>query len=194
VRIVRLPWTPRALRGIANFSFSKLVIAEVARSRHRIAELTRVYPSAGREELARRLVDSKKATASTAGAVSGFFGLASVPLDLVLVTVLQISLLVDMAVLHGVSLKSARAQDELLDVLGFANGIGPLVRAGPKVVGRIAVAIFERGGLPGLGRAVPVVASPITAWLNSRAIKRVGREGMRFYSREERRQKSSEQA
>ena len=108
--------------------------SEIGRARERVAELERTYPSADRRELAQRLIDKKKAIAGTSGAVSGLFGLVSVPIDLTFVTYLQISLLVDLAVLHKVNLKSERARDELLDLLGYANGVGPLVRAGPKVL------------------------------------------------------------
>jgi hypothetical protein len=182
--------SPAALRRLASTRFSSLILREIGRARRRVLDLSRTYPSAGRAELAQRLIDGKKALAATSGAVGGLFGLVSVPLDLVVVTYLQISLLVDIAVLHRVNLKSERAQEELLDLLGYANGAGPLVRAGPKVLGRIAVALFERGGLPGLGRAVPVVAAPLTAWLNNRALARVGREAVRYYSREGRRQRA----
>lgn len=182
--------TPRQLKRLAGRKFSDLVLSEIHRSRERIAELQRSYPSAKRPELANRLIDAKKTLAATGGAISGLFGLVSVPLDLVFVTYLQVSLLVDIAVLSGVNLKSARAQDELLDLLGYANGVGPAVRAGPKLVGTIAVALFNRGGLPVLGRAVPVVASPLTAWLNNRALKRVGQEALRYYEKEGRRERA----
>ena len=186
------PLTPKDLKKLANRKFSDLVLAEIHRSRARIGALQTTYPSADRNELATRLIDTKKTIATTGGAVSGLFGLVSVPLYLVFVTYLQVSLLVDIAVLTGVNLKSARAQDELLDLLGYANGTGPLVRAGPKVLGRIAVALLQRGGLPGLGRAVPVVASPLTAYLNNRALKRVGQEALRYYAREGKRQKADD--
>jgi uncharacterized protein (DUF697 family) len=178
--------TPEQLRRIANQSFSGLVLGEIGRAKERVVELERTYPSASRRELAQRLVDSKKAIASTSGAVSGLFGLVSIPLDLVFISYLQISLLVDVATLYRVNLKSDRAQSELLDLLGYANGTGPLLRAGPKVIGRIAVALFQRGGLPTLGRAVPVVAAPLTAWLNNQALARAGDEAVRFYARETR--------
>jgi hypothetical protein len=186
-------FTPAKLKKLAGAQFSSLVIAEIGRAKARIHELERTYPSAGREEIATRLIDDKKTLASTGGAVSGLFGLVSVPLDLVFVTYLQIALLVSIAVLHKVNLKSERAQDELLDLLGYANGAGPVMRAGPKVVGRIAIALFQRGGLPWLGRAVPVIASPLTAYLNNRALKRVGDEAMRFYSKEGKKQKADDQ-
>ncbi len=179
------------LKSIASMSFSSLVLSEIGRARKRIAELERTYPSADRRELSQRLIDAKKTIASTSGAISGLFGLFSLPLDLVFVAYLQTSLLVDMATLHRVNLKSPRAQADLLDLLAWANGAGgPLVRAGPKLVGRIAVALFQRGGLPALGRAVPVVAAPVTAWLNNRALARVGREAMLHYSHESKRERA----
>lgn len=184
--------TPKQLRALASAQFSTLVLAEIGRAKARQHELERTYPSAGRKELATRLIDAKKSLAATGGAVSGLFGLVSVPLDLVFVTYLQISLLVDIAVLHQVNLKSERAHNELLDVLGYANGTGPLVRAGPKVLGTIAMAMLQRGGLPWLGRAVPVIASPLTAYLNNRALKRVGDEAMRFYAKEGKKQKADD--
>ncbi len=186
--------TPKKLKELANARFSDLVLSEIGRARDRVAELERTYPSAGRRELGQRLIDKKKAIAGTSGAVSGLFGLVSVPLELSFVTYLQVSLLVDLAVLHKVNLKSERARDELLDLLGYANGVGPLVRAGPKVLGRITQAILARGGLPGVGRAVPVVAAPLTAWLNNRSLSRVGTEGLRHYSQEEKRRKRAESA
>jgi hypothetical protein len=182
---------PRQVREIANQSFSNLVISEIGRARDRIADLERNYPSAGRKELATRLSDAKKALASTSGALSGLFGIVSVPLDLVAVVYLQISLMVDIAVLHRVNLKSAVAQRALLDLLAYANGSDPLVRASPKVIGRIAMAVLQRGGWTSFGRAVPVVAAPLTAWLNNRALARAGREAMLFYHRERKQQRAA---
>lgn len=175
---------PKGLKDLANRRFSDLVLFEIGKAKARVQELEEAYPSAKRPELAQRLVDRKKTLAGTSGAISGLFGLVSVPLDMVVVTYLQISLLVDLAVLHRVNLKSARARDELLDLLGYATGVGPLVRAGPKVLGQIARVLFTRGGFKGVGRAVPVVAAPLTAYLNNRALVRVGKEGILFYGRE----------
>src|SRR5207245_2378814 len=67
-------------------------VGEIARCRKRVDELREKYPSATAQELAQRLTDSKKAWASTGGAVSGLFGLALVPADLIFVTVLQLTL------------------------------------------------------------------------------------------------------
>ena len=171
----------RELEALAGQRFDQVVLGEIGRARMRLHALERRYPSAGSRELAAHLVDAKKRLASTAGAVSGLFGLVSVPADLLLVTYLQSVLLVELGVLYKSNLKSERGRNELLDLLGYANGVGPVVRAGPKLLGRLALTLFQRGGLPTLGRAFPVVAAPVTAWLNARAIERVGEEAVRFY-------------
>lgn len=172
------------IKGLANKKLSSLVLSEIGRAKERVAELERTYPSAKREELAQRLIDAKKALATTSGAFGGLLGAVSIPFDVVLITYLQISLLVDIAVLSRVNLKSTLAHDELLDLLAYANGLSPLVRSGPKLLGEIAVALLKRGGLPRLGRAVPIIAAPVSAWLNNRAITKAGEEALRFYSRE----------
>lgn len=163
--------------------FDDFVLAEIGSARRRIQELEKEFPSADSRELANRLIESRKKLAATSGAVSGLFGLVSVPADLVVVTYLQIALLVELGTLYKANLKSDRGRDDLLDLLGQANGVGPVVRAGPKLIGRIALTLFSRGGLPGVGRAFPVIAAPITAYLNQRALDRVGQEAIAHYSR-----------
>jgi hypothetical protein len=171
------------LEVLAGQQFDGLVLGEIGRARQRIHDLQRKYPSADTREIAQRLIDSKKSVASTSGAISGLFGLVSVPADLLVVTYLQTVLLVELATLHQANLKSERGRDELLDVLGYANGVGPILRAGPKVLGRIALTLLKKASLPTLGKAFPVVAAPVTAYLNNRAIERVGIEGLRHYGR-----------
>lgn len=169
------------LQALAGQQLDTLVLGEIGRARMRIHALEKRYPSATPRELAEHLVEAKKRLGSTSGAISGLFGLASIPADLVLVTYLQAVLLVEIGTLYKANLKTERGRDELLDLLGYANGVGPIVRAGPKLLGRVALTLLERGGLPTLGRAFPVVAAPITAYLNSKAIERVGDEAVRFY-------------
>jgi uncharacterized protein (DUF697 family) len=169
------------LAALANRQLDDLVLGEIGRARMRLHKLEQRYPSATPRELAERLIDSKKRVGSTAGAISGLFGLVSIPADLLTVTYLQSVLLVELGVLYKANLKSERGRDELLDLLGYANGVGPIVRTGPKLLGRLALTLLERGGLPTLGRAFPVVAAPVTAYLNSRAIERVGEEAIRYF-------------
>ncbi len=173
--------TPGELRKLAGQRLSDIVLNSVARSRRRVAVLTKRYPSANPRELAQRLIDAKKEIASMVGGVSGVFGLVSLPADLLVMTWLQIILLVDIATLYRVNLKSPRARKELLDLFAYANGMGPLQRAGPKVLGRVAGRILERSGLETFGRALPLVAAPLTAYLNNRHIQSVGDQALRYY-------------
>ena len=86
-------------------------VGEIGRCRKRVDELRGKYPSATAQELAQRLTDTKKTWASTGGAISGLFGLALVPADLVFVTVLQLTLIMEIALLHKVNLKSDRRRE-----------------------------------------------------------------------------------
>jgi uncharacterized protein (DUF697 family) len=172
---------PGELKKLANQRLSDVVLTSVARSRRRVTALIRRYPSAQQRELAQRLIDTKKEIASMVGGVSGVFGLVSLPADLLVMSWLQIVLLVDIATLYGVNLKSPRARRELLDLFAYANGLGPLQRAGPKVLGRVAGKLLERSGLETFGRALPLVAAPVTAYLNNRHIQSVGDQAMRYY-------------
>ncbi len=162
----------------------RVYVDEIGRCRSRVDELRGKYPAARTPELAQRLTDSKKTWASTGGAISGLFGLALVPADLAFVTVLQLTLIMEIAVLHKVNLKSDRAQNEVFEVLGYSNGadtVNLAGRAGPKLIARIAEKALTKRGLAQLGRAVPVIASPVVAWLNHRDLQRAGEAALRFY-------------
>jgi hypothetical protein len=174
--------TPRELKKLADMRMGDLILKEVAKSKTRIAELEKRYPSADARELSNRLIDSKKGLASMVGGISGVFGLASVPADMLVMAWLQLLLLTDIATLYKVNLKTERARGELLDVFGYANGIGPMQRAGPKVLGKVAEALLKRGGLETLGRAMPLVAAPVTAYLNNQHIQEVGEQAVHFYA------------
>jgi uncharacterized protein (DUF697 family) len=178
-------WTPKlspaALKKLAGQRLNDVVVREIPRARKRVEELERSYPSAEKRELGQRLVDSKKNVAGMVGGVSGIFGLASVPADLLVMTWLQLALLVDLATLFKVNLKSEQSRQELFDIFGYANGIGPVTRAGPKVLGKLVGTLLQRGGLETLGRAMPLVAAPVTAYLNNQHIQAVGEEALRRY-------------
>ncbi|SEU37468.1 hypothetical protein [Stigmatella erecta] len=173
--------SPQELKKLAGARLSDLVLQEISRSRVRVSDLEKRFPSAGPKELAQHLIEGKKAMASMAGGISGVFGLISVPADMLFMTWLQIILLVDLATLYKVNLKSDRARGELLDLFGYANGLGSLRRSSPKVLGGLAAKVLAKGGLPTLGRAMPLVAAPITAYLNNQHIQSVGEQAVRFY-------------
>ena len=162
----------------------RVYVDEIARCRARVDSVREKYPSAQTAELAQRLTDTKKTWASTGGAISGLFGLALIPADLAFVTVLQLTLIMEIALVHKVNLKSGRAREEVFEVLGYSNGADTVnlgSRAGPKVIARIAEKVLAKRGLEQLGRAVPVLASPLVAWLNNRDLQRAGEAALRFY-------------
>jgi uncharacterized protein (DUF697 family) len=173
--------TPGELKKLGSAKLSDIVMAEVTRARVRVAELEKRYPKAPPKELAQRLIDEKKNLASMVGGVSGVFGLVALPADLLFMAYLQIILLTDVATLYKANLKTERARGEMLDLFGYANGLGPLHRAGPKVMGKLAAMMLEKGGLHTLGRAMPLVAAPITAYFNNQHIQMVGEQAVRFY-------------
>lgn len=173
---------PRNLKKLGDARLSDLIAKEAVRARRRVDELHERYPSADHRELAQRLIDQKKNIAGMVGGVSGVFGLVTVPADLLLMVWLQLSLLVDLAVLHKTSLKSERARKDLLDVFGYANGIGPMQRASPKVLSKLAAVLLQKGGFSTLGKAMPLVAAPISAYLNNHHIQQVGDHAVRHYN------------
>lgn len=173
--------SPAELKKLASLRLSDLMHQEVARARVRVAELEKRYPQAPPRELAQRLIDEKKNLASMVGGVSGVFGLISLPADLLFMAYLQVVLLTDVATLYKANLKTDRARGELLDLFGYANGLGPLHRAGPKVLGKLAALLLQKGGMSTLGRAMPLVAAPITAYFNNQHIQMVGEQAVRFY-------------
>ncbi len=166
---------------LARTRLDRLILDEIERGRPKLRRLERRLPDLPKKELARMLIDEKKAYAGTGGMVSGFFGLLALPADLLLVTFLQLRLIIEVGLLYRVDLKSERGQREVLEVLGRGNGVGPIYRAGPTVFGRLALRLLERKGLPSLGRAVPLISAPISVWLNGRDIQRVGDEALRVW-------------
>jgi hypothetical protein len=173
--------TPARLKALGAATLIEIVVREIPRARRRIAELEKAYPSAQRRELAQRLIDEKKSLAGMVGGVTGFFGLVSLPADLMVMVWLELILLVDIATLYKVNLKGESQRAELLDLFAQNNGVGPLTRSTPRAVGAFARLALARGGLGTVGRAVPLVAAPISAWLNNKHIQRVGEAALRHF-------------
>ena len=173
--------TPSGLRKLSDASLSDVVVRESTRAKKKIDGLSQRFPTAGNREIAQRLVDSKKGMAGVVGGVSGVFGVISVPADLLIMVYLQLTLLVEIATLYKINLKSERARQELLDVFGYANGVGPLQRSSPKLLGSLAAVLLTRGGLSSLGRVMPLVSAPISAYLNNQHVQAVGDEAVRHY-------------
>ncbi len=173
--------SPRNLNRLARMQMSDLVEREATRAHARVDEMRLRYPAAGERELSQRFIDSKKQLAGMVGGITGVLGVATVPLDLVGMAYLQISLLTEVGAVFKADLKSERGRQELLELFGYSNGIGPVQRASPRIVGSLAGALLRRGGLTVLGRAMPLVAAPISAYLNNQHIQRIGDSAVRHY-------------
>lgn len=173
--------SPKNMKKLADERLSDLIDKELVRARARVEDLQQRYPSAGPRELSQRLVDSKKSLASMMGGVTGVFGVVTVPIDLAGMLYLQLSLLTEVATVFKHPLKSERERQELIDLLGYANGIGPVQRASPRVLGSLAALVLAKGGLKSLSRAMPLVAAPISAYLNNQHIQKVGDAAVRHF-------------
>lgn len=173
--------SPAELRRLGRTRVEDLVQREIPKARARLQDLEDRYPSADKRELAQRLIDEKKGFAGMVGGVSGVFGAVSIPADLVVMLWLELGLLVDIATLYKRNLKSERERAELLDLFGMTNGVGPFTRSTPRALGSLAGFLLARGGLNTFGRAMPVVAAPISAWLNNQHIQRVGEAAVRHF-------------
>jgi hypothetical protein len=170
------------IREFAEGRFEAWVLAETGRARARVRELRTRYPSAPQRELAQRLIDEKKRRAAMGGAASGLLGVLTLPADLALVAYLQLSLIVDIATLCDRNLKSARAREELLELFKGAQGAVNLAsRSSPHLVGIVAERLLAARSMRLLGRALPVLAAPVTAAVNARALQVVGDEALRWY-------------
>jgi uncharacterized protein (DUF697 family) len=172
------------LTDLAKEKLSELYLDQISRARKRVDELRSRYPSAAPAEVAQRLIDQKKTWAGAGGAVSGLFGLISVPADIAFVTALQLTLIMEIALVFKTNLKSSRARGEVFEVLGYSNGadtVNVASRATPKLFARIAEAALAKRGLASFGRALPVIAAPVVAYLNNKDIQRAGEAALRFY-------------
>lgn len=173
--------SPSKLKSLANERLSDLIDKEAVRARTSLDDLQQRYPSAGPRELSQRYIDSRKQAASVLGGVTGVFGAVTVPVDLVGMVYLQLALLVEIGTVFKADFKNERGKKDVLDLFGYANGIGPIERASPKVLGSLAAMVLTKTGLKALGRAMPLVAAPISAYLNNQHVQRVGDSAIRHY-------------
>jgi hypothetical protein len=160
---------PRIPRNLEDW-----LLAEIGRARTRLAELRHEHPHAGTDELAKRLIEGKKQLAARGGAVTGLFGIAAVPADVAFLGYLELTLAIELAVLHGVNLKAPGGRQQLFDLFGYQGlgwSLGPLL---PALAARAGRSILRRSAWKAVGRTVPVLAAPLVAWLNNREIQRLG--------------------
>lgn len=170
------------LRKFADDRLAQWLLAETARARLRVRDVRDRYPSAPIAEHAQRLLDEKKKWASSGGLVSGLFGIVTLPFDFALVGYLQLSLIIDLAILNDRHLKSTSARRELFQILLAANAVSETQAvASPRALARLTERLLAKKGMRFLGKLMPVVAAPITAALNNRSLERASEEAMRFY-------------
>ncbi len=174
-------WSPQEVRRLTRQRLEKLIDTESVRAHRRVMELKERFPSAQPRELCQHLIEQKKQLAGMVGGITGVFGLITVPVDLGGMVYLQLSLLIEIAQVFKVNPRHERARAELLDLFAESNGIGPLQRSTPRVVGSLSAALLARGGLNTLSRAMPMVAAPVSAYLNAQHIQRVGEAAIRHY-------------
>lgn len=158
-----------------------LIKTERRRAQWHIDLIKRAEPYASRDRVAHLILDRWRNVATVEGGLTGAFGLAGVPLNLLLFAYCQFAVVVSIAEAYGVALEGEAGEAALLDVIGRAHGIEDLVRSSPRVLGALARALAIKHGLGTLGRMVPMVAAPISARLNRRELQRTGNEALRRF-------------
>lgn len=155
-----------------------LIRQERRRAQFHIDLIRRGEPDASNDRVANVMLERWTKVAAVEGGVTGAAGLFGVPLNFLLFSYFQIAVVVSIAEAYGIALDGKAGEDALLDVIGRAHGIDDLVRAGPRVLGALARALALRHGLGAAGRLIPMIAAPISAALNRRGMKRIGKEAL----------------
>lgn len=168
--------------ALAKARLDELIEKESDRAKTKVDELSARFPTATPRELSQHLIEQKKQMAAVVGGVTGVFGLATVPVDLAGMVYLQLSLLVEVATVFKVNLRLQRTREELLDLFGYSNGLGPVKRVSPKVVGSLVALLLSKGGMATLARAMPLIAAPVSAYLNNQHVQRIGDSAVRHYA------------
>lgn len=169
------------LRRLFDTRLESFVDAEAVRGRARVDELREAYPSASSREIAQHLISAKKTLAATFGGVTGVFGLITIPVDLAGMLYMELALLVEIAIAYRVPVKTPSAKEELLELFRYVNGVSPAGRSAPRIFGDVSRVYFLRRGFTRLSTAVPLVAAPVTAYVNNRHIQRIGEAAIRHY-------------
>lgn len=159
----------------------QLIQTERRRAQWHIDLIKKSEPYASKDRVAHLILDRWRSIATVEGGLTGAFGLAGVPLNILLFAYCQLAVVVSIAEAYGVALDGEAGESALLDVIARAHGIEDLVRASPRVLGALARALALRHGLGTLGRMVPMIAAPISASLNRRELERTGNAALRRF-------------
>lgn len=168
-------------KDAAQRRLRELIKQERKRARVHIDFIRRGEPDASNDRVARVMLSRWRTLASVEGGMTGAAGFFGVPLNLVLFSYVQVAVVVSIAEAYGIALDGRAGEEALLDVIGRAHGMDDLVRTGPRVLGALAKLLALRHGLGTVGRLVPMVAAPISAALNRRALDRLGDEAFRRF-------------
>ena len=180
---------PRVFQKLKPFGFSKLkyhtfkalLTRESLGAKGKVAQLQKLYPEASPRELAYKLVEEKKNLAGLVGGIAGSMGFLGIPMDMLATTWLQASLLAEVASVFEVNVRTARGVKQALELADNANGVHPFWRVLPKTLSGAAMALSKRLGSFGIGKALPVVSAPVSAYLNLRHLQAIGEEAIRHY-------------
>ncbi len=159
----------------------QLIQTERRRAQWHIDLIKKSEPYASKDRVAHLILDRWRSIATVEGGLTGAFGLAGVPVNILLFAYCQLAVVVSIAEAYGVALDGEAGESALLDVIARAHGIEDLVRASPRVLGALARALALKHGLGTLGRMVPMIAAPISASLNRRELERTGNEALRRF-------------
>lgn len=167
--------------SLARKSIRELIIDEQRRARWYVSQLRKREPGASDDRLALLLSERFQQLAAVEGGVTGAFGLMGIPANLLFFTYSQVALVVAVAEAYRVPLDSEGGDDAVIDLIGEAHGIEDVVRATPRVLGALAKALTLRYGLGTLGRALPLLAAPISAHLNRRQMRALSELAIRRF-------------
>lgn len=170
---------PPSLDKLKCRALSALLSRESAGAKEKVAKLRALFPEASPRELAYKLTEEKKKLAGLAGGLSGGMGFLGIPVDMAAMAWLQASLLAEVASVFEVNIKTPHAAQQALALLEEADGVPFLWRMLPKTLGGAAVLASKRLGA--LGKAVPVLSAPLSAYLSHRHLQAVGEAAIRCY-------------
>jgi hypothetical protein len=171
------------VRRLLEERFEAWLLAELPEARERIRALRERHPSESVRALAARLVAERRRRAATGGAALGLLGWLGLPADVAVVAWLQLGLIVDVAVLCDVNLKSPRGRRALWEAFeGARAATRDLTTVAAS--GRLTMAAERLATRPWLrfaGRGLPLVSASVAAVLDQRALRIAGEVALRQF-------------
>jgi hypothetical protein len=166
------------LERLLDGPFEVWLLGQVARSRVRLEALRVRHPEASTRELALLLARRPRLRAAMGGFLASFGGLLSAPGEEAYSAWLSLTVVVDVAVVLGRPLKSARARREVVEVWREARArLAESATSDRGVADRFLSSRVTRfaAGL------VPVVSAPLRAAVREHDVRRVVEVAMRAF-------------